>query len=158
MKNFTSSLFVVMLLFGMLSCNQEQNPEVKNVDVSEKTDKTKSLDPNARYAKTEFGIEGMTCAIGCAKTIERKLAKVEGVKSAKVDFDKGIAMVEYNEEVVEPKNLVEAVAMAGEAYKVKDLKSVEEFTGEHMCSEDCCKGKSEEEKANCKMDCCNSKI
>ena len=48
----------------------------------------KKLDPNATYAKAEFGIEGMTCAMGCAKTIEKKMAKMDGVKSAKVDFEK----------------------------------------------------------------------
>lgn len=147
-----------MLLFATFSCKQEQNPEIKNVDISETTDQTAVLDPNAHYAKTEFGIEGMTCAIGCAKTIERKLAKVKGVKSAKVDFDKGLAMVEYNQDMVGPDNLVEAVAMAGDAYKVTDLKNVEEFSSEHICSEDCCKDKSEEEKANCKMDCCQGKF
>ena len=39
----------------------------------------------------------MTCAIGCAKSIEKKIAKMEGVKSATVDFDRKLAMVEYNE-------------------------------------------------------------
>jgi len=30
----------------------------------------------------------MTCAIGCAKTIETKLAKMDGVQKATVDFEK----------------------------------------------------------------------
>ena len=34
----------------------------------------------------------MTCAMGCAKTIEKKMAKMDGVKMAKVDFEKELAM------------------------------------------------------------------
>jgi len=47
----------------------------------------------------------MTCEMGCAKTIEKKMAKMEGVKTAKVDFDTRLAMVEYDEAKVSPKSL-----------------------------------------------------
>ena len=90
----------------------------------------KTLDPNANYAKVEFGIEGMTCAVGCAKTIEKKMAKMEGVKSVKVDFDKRMAMVEYDEAKVSPEALEETVTKVGEVYKVKDMKVVDDFTKE----------------------------
>ena len=50
----------------------------------------------------------MSCAMGCAKKIEKNIAKMDGVKSAKVDFDKEIAMVEYDEAMVTPKTLEES--------------------------------------------------
>ena len=100
----------------------------------------------------------MTCAVGCAKTIEKKMAKMDGVKSAKVDFDKRLAMVEYDEAKVSPKSLEEAVTKVSDVYKVKDMKVVDGFGGEvKKCKEDCnkacCTNKTEAEKKACKEDC-----
>lgn len=111
----------VMALFVM-SCKNETKPEVKTVEVATETSKT--VDPNATYAKAEFTIEGMTCAIGCAKTIEKKIAKMDGVKSATVDFDKKLAMVEYNVAKVTPVLLEETVTIVSDTYKVSQMKTV----------------------------------
>ena len=158
MKTFKNICIVAILALAFASCKNENQPEVKTVDVNVTTkDVSETLDPNATYAKVEFGIEGMTCAMGCAKTIEKKMAKMEGVKSAKVDFDKRLAMVEYDEAKVSPKSLEEAVAKVGEVYKVKDMKVVEDFGGEKMSKEDCikacCADKTEAEKKACAEDC-----
>ena len=60
-------------------CKNELQPELKTVEVTPIQNTEKSLtDPNARFAKVEFSIEGMTCEMGCAKTIERKMAKMDG--------------------------------------------------------------------------------
>lgn len=158
--NVFKNLFVVAVLaFSISSCKDNVEPEVKTVNVEVTTkDVAQQLNPNAKYAKVEFGIEGMTCAMGCAKTIEKKMAKMDGVKSAKVDFDKRLAMVEYDEAKVTPKTLEEAVAKVGEVYKVKDIKVVDDFGGEaKKCKEDCdkacCANKTEAEKKACKADC-----
>lgn len=139
------SLIAVMALL-IVSCKNDKQPEVKTVDVEiTERDVAKNLDPNATYAKVEFGIDGMTCAMGCAKTIEKKMAKMEGVKTAKVDFDKRLAMVEYDEAKVSPKSLEETVAKVGDMYKVKEMKMVNTF-GEDEDKKAC--------KADCKMACC----
>lgn len=147
MKTLKNIVVVSLLLVTLSACKNESQPEVKTVDVEVKEkDVAENLDPNATYAKVEFNIEGMTCAMGCAKTIEKKMAKMEGVKSAKVDFDKQLAMVEYDEAKVTPKSLEEAVAKAGDVYKVKDMKTVEEFDAKKKACE-----------AECKKDCCAKK-
>lgn len=165
MKIFKNVIVASALLLALTSCKDKAEPELKTVDVEASSKEVaKNLDPNATYAKVEFGIEGMTCAVGCAKTIEKKMAKMEGVKSAKVDFDKRLAMVEYDEAKVTPKSLEDAVAKVGDVYKVKDMKVVDSFNGEaKKCKEDCnkacCANKTEAEKkackADCKMPCCN---
>jgi Cu+-exporting ATPase len=111
----------------------------------------------------------MTCAMGCAKTIEKKLAGMEGVQSATVDFDKKLAMVVYNEAKVTTKNLEETVTKVGDAYTVKDMKTVEDFSTKKTCSADCkkacCVNKVEAEASehkmacakDCKKACCASK-
>ena len=67
-------------------------------------------------------------------------------------------MVEYDEAMVTPKTLEEAVAKAGDTYKVKDMKTVESFSAEkHECKADCdkacCANKTEAEKMACAEDC-----
>lgn len=159
MKKFKNIIVASALLLALTSCKDKAEPEVKTVDVEVGAKEVAStLDPNATYAKVEFGIEGMTCAVGCAKTIEKKMAKMDGVKSAKVDFDKRLAMVEYDEAKVTPKSLEEAVAKVSDVYKVKDMKVVDGFGGEaKKCKEDCnkacCANKTEAEKKACKEDC-----
>ena len=97
--------------------------------------------------------------MGCAKTIEKKMAKMEGVKSAKVDFDKRLAMVEYDEAKVTPKSLEETVTKVADIYKVKDMKKVADFDNKEAkackadCKKECCASMSEAEKAACKKDC-----
>ncbi|WP_256259962.1 heavy-metal-associated domain-containing protein [Winogradskyella luteola] len=130
MYTFKDLCIVAIMALAFTSCKNEVNPEVKTVDTEvTKKDVSQALDPNATYAKVEFSIDGMTCAMGCAKTIEKKMAKMEGVKTAKVDFDKRLAMVEYDEAKVTPKSLEEAVTDVAEIYKVKDIKIVDEFGG-----------------------------
>ena len=179
-KNLFLVVAFSVLAFG---CKNNQEPEVKTVAVEVSEEKAeKSLDPNAKYTKVEFSIDGMTCAMGCAKTIEKKMAKMEGVKSARVDFEKELAMVEYDEARVTPASLEEAVAMAGDAYSVRDMKQVDNFSDEKKdcgadCDKDCCKGKKKQQQKgkekgemkaekkgkamacaeDCKKDCCAKK-
>lgn len=167
-KVFNLYILSVLVLFGFISC---KNTEAEVVSVNTKeTKQVKTLNPNATYAKAEFKIEGMTCAMGCAKTIEKKMAKMDGVKSAKVDFEKELAMVEYDEAIVTPNNLEETVAKAGENYKVKNMQTVESFSSEEQemkscaadCKKDCCKDKNKDDKKmacaeDCKKACCAMK-
>lgn len=150
MKTLKNISLALLIAIAFSACKNEATPEVKTVEV-ETSKKEKTLNPNAIYAKAEFGIDGMTCAMGCAKTIEKKLAKMDGVKSAKVDFDRRLAMVEYDEDMVTPTSLSETVTKVADVYKVNEIKKVDEFS--KSCTMDCCKDKTEEEKAKCEMAC-----
>ena len=159
MNTFKNLFIVVILAFVIVACKNDAQPEVKTVDVEvTKKEVSETLDPNASYAKVEFGIEGMTCAMGCAKTIEKKMAKMDGVKSAKVDFDKRLAMVEYDEAKVSPKSLEETVTGVADVYKVKDMQKVDVFGGAKKgkkadCDKACCDKKTEAEKKACEAEC-----
>jgi Cu+-exporting ATPase len=166
MKTIKNLLLVTAITLVTFSCKNETNPEIKTVEteVSEETANAE-LDENATYAKAEFTIEGMTCAVGCAKTIEKKLAKMEGVKSAKVDYDKKLAMVEYDDAKVTTTTLEETVKKVGDSYTVKEMKTVESFSAKKACAADCkkacCANKTDAEKkacaADCKKACCADK-
>ncbi|WP_166960662.1 heavy-metal-associated domain-containing protein [Yeosuana marina] len=160
MNTFKNIMGVLLLTLISFNCKNKANPEVKTIEVETASQAAKSVDPNATYAKAEFTIDGMTCAIGCAKTIERKIAGMDGVKSATVDFDRKLAMVEYDEAKVTPTSLVETVGKAGDMYKVSDMKTVEDFSTNKQesaakCNPDCTK----KDCANCKTKAkgCNAK-
>lgn len=157
LKNIMGLFLVAFLLF---SCKNETKSEVKTIEAESAAQTEKTVDTNATYAKAEFTIDGMTCPMGCAKTIERKIAGMEGVKSAAVDFDRKLAMVEYDVAKVSPISITETVAKAGDMYTVKDMKTVEAFltnkSGALKCSPNCtkkdcpdCMAKAEACKANC---------
>ena len=126
MNFFKHILTCTLLVLLLASCKNEVQPEVKTVQATPVVTK----DPNASYAKAEFTVEGMTCAIGCAATIEKKIAKMEGVTYAKVDFDKKLAMVEYNDALVNPDALIKTVTDVADLYTVKDMKTVDAFSSQ----------------------------
>jgi copper chaperone CopZ len=60
---------------------------------------TKEVQTEATIAKMEtvsLNISGMMCEIGCAKTIQSKLSKKDGVASAKVIFQDSLATVQFD--------------------------------------------------------------
>jgi copper ion binding protein len=63
-------------------------------------------------SKVELKVEGMTCE-GCVRSVERKLSKVAGVQTAKVDLEAGKATVEYDDSLADPAQLVGAIEQIG---------------------------------------------
>jgi len=159
MNTLKNILALVMVMALMVSCKNETNPEIKTVeaDVAVKTEKVLNLDAN--FVKSEFTIDGMTCEIGCAKLIEKNINKMDGVKSAKVDFNNKLAMVEYDEAMVNHTSLEATVTKSADVYKVSEMKTVKEFSAkkDKECDENCtmafCKDKTEVEKKECAENC-----
>ena len=89
-KTIVALAFVSLL---MTSCKKEVVIAAENVQTA------------------SFEIEGMTCAIGCAKTIEEELSGLEGVQKATVVFDKSIQNQDNLTKVVE-------ATADGKTYKV----------------------------------------
>ena len=123
-------LFICVMTLAIVSCKDNTTPKTISVDTQTKTvtKETSKEDLAANYNKAEFKIDGMTCAVGCAKRIESKLAAMEGVKSATVDFEQKLAKVEYNDAKVDFEALTNQVAKVPGEYKVSDMKNVEAFT------------------------------
>ena len=100
----------------------------------------------------------MTCEIGCAKTIQKKLASMEGVKSAKVDFKNEIARVEYDVAIANPMSITKTVTSVSDTYSVENIKTVAVFSNAKIacakdCEKVCCKDKIKSEKKACANDC-----
>jgi mercuric ion binding protein len=123
--NFTKSL----LTFGLastlfLGCKDASHKPVAD---SNETNTGKNVVAAAKPETASFKIEGMTCAMGCAKTIETKLSKTDGVQKATVDFDKKEATVDFDGAVLTPEKLTKVVESTGdgETYKVSGMKTKE---------------------------------
>ncbi len=104
-------------------------------------------------------ISGMTCEIGCAKTIQSKLSKKKGVLNAKVIFNDSIVNIEFNANSTSKKDLISFVdgIAGGDLYKASES-SIETHACFNTCKEKCEK-KSEklECKEGCTMACCKDK-
>ncbi|TRW22320.1 heavy-metal-associated domain-containing protein [Flavobacterium zepuense] len=88
------------------------------------TDSTQKKETAANLETATFKIEGMTCPMGCAATIQDKLAHMEGVDDAKVDFDSKTATISFDPAKQTAESFVQTVEkIAGGVYKVSDVKS-----------------------------------
>ena len=105
----------------VVACKNNKKPKVVTVNHSETeiNESSKAIDFK-EIANVDFKIEGMTCAMGCAKTIEKKLANLEGVKEVKVDFESTIATLEFDPSRISKDVVIETIAKVGDSYKVTD--------------------------------------
>lgn len=117
-KSIIGFALATMLFVG---CKKNENKVTDAKDGSVKKEVAAAVKPET----ATFHIEGMTCAIGCAKTIEEKLSKMDGVQKATVDFDKKEATVHFDLDKLKSEDLVKAVETTGDGktYKVSDVKT-----------------------------------
>ena len=129
-----SILTLVLASISFVGCKEKETEMV-----SKETATTEALkiekDPSdseqpkkiaaANLQTASFSVEGMTCAVGCAKTIQEDLTKLDGVQKATVDFEKKLATVTFDKTVQTPEKLTKVVEAAadGKTYKVSNMKS-----------------------------------
>ena len=151
LKNIFFIVVIIVLVFT--ACNESSKKEVQkpqSIEVSEGAAKTLALN-----------ISGMTCEIGCAKVIESKLSKRDGVIDAKVVFNDSIATIKYDPTKTNKASLISFVGgIADNMYTASEIdckKSCDK--DKKACSEDkkACKGKDKScDKTNkaCATACC----
>ena len=66
-----------------------------------------------------MNIEGMVCAMGCAKIIEKNLNQTKGIKEAKVDFETKKATLIFDANILSAKEVKQVVLNTGKAYTLK---------------------------------------
>ncbi|MBG6110557.1 copper chaperone CopZ [Flavobacterium sp. CG_9.10] len=126
--NFSKSLAVVVLTSLLFVSCQKNNSEASKtgmVTAETTAPKVKKEIASANLQTASFKVEGMTCAIGCAKTIQVELTELDGVQKATVDFDKKLATVTFDKTVQNPESLTKVVQATGDGktYKVSNMKS-----------------------------------
>ncbi len=124
--NFPKSILTMALAsLVFVSCKEKTNKPVTASSTEAIAPKVKKEIAAANLQKASFTIDGMTCAIGCAKTIEEELNGLDGVKTAKVDFDKKLATISFDKTILTPEIITKVVQATGDGktYKVSNMKS-----------------------------------
>jgi copper chaperone CopZ len=75
-------------------------------------EKALALDEKVALQKAVFSVEGMTCS-GCERVISQALHRVEGVAEAEVSYQKGLAVVTFNPEIIGLSDIEAAVRSTG---------------------------------------------
>lgn len=116
-KTIVALAFVSLL---MTSCKKEAATTETITQKTAETPKKEVVIAAENVQTASFEIEGMTCAIGCAKTIEEELSGLEGVQKATVDFDSKKATVVFDKSIQNQDNLTKVVEATadGKTYKV----------------------------------------
>ncbi len=135
MKTKNLLFSIAIACFFLTSCNKEAKKETVA----------------AKKETVSLAISGMTCEIGCAKTIQSKLSKKEGVIDAKVIFTDSVANIEYDANITSKKDLIAFVdgIAGGDLYKAS---GVSKKACKADCKMACCADKTVAKKA-CKEDC-----
>ena len=121
-KSILTLLFASLLFAG---CKEKTTETTTTSSTETSAPKAKKEIAAANLQKASFTIEGMTCAIGCAKTIQEELSGLEGVQTATVDFDKKLATVSFDKTKQTPESLTKIVQATGDGktYIVSNMKS-----------------------------------
>lgn len=127
MKPFYLLILSFLLLLGCSSESTQKADKVvamADVPVSVNEIKVGNIDDEKTIAELE--IEGMTCAIGCAKMIKKTISDLEGVKMAEVNFDADnpidYAIVEYNPEEINELEMAAVIqSIVDGQYKVNNI-------------------------------------
>lgn len=111
-------LLSLSTVFLIASCKGEtQREEMQPTETKEMVVLPENLE------EVKFQIDGMTCALGCAKMIENKLANVKGVDFAKVDFETKLAYISFDKTQKSKEELKKTieVLLDGNTYKASEI-------------------------------------
>jgi len=117
MKIF-NSLLILILVFTTFSCQKNNKPVVK--------DSTQTVSAKEDLQSIEVNIEGMTCEIGCAKLIQSKVYKLDGVKESKVNFEEKKGVFTFDKNKITSEEITKNIngIAGGDLYKVTEIKTL----------------------------------
>lgn len=139
MKNLNYLLLSTVLFVSACNSSTEENAE-----------KTEIKAENVVVA--DFAIEGMVCAMGCAKTIEEEVLGMNGVSASSVDYETGKAHFEYDKtQLTEAELIAKIESLADGQYHVKLWAEPIEESVTETSTEKSSNTSTEEDKAKIKV-------
>ncbi len=123
------ALTVASLSF-FAACN---NPSENNKEEANTTEK--SVIDESKVLAVDYKIDGMTCKMGCAKTIEKTVAGLNGVVASTVDFDAEKGHFEFDASIISEKEIITAIESVADQYKVEEWKEEKDTSKENAPSE-----------------------
>jgi periplasmic mercuric ion binding protein len=123
--NFSKSILTIMLTSLLfLGCKEKTSEAVVDSTTESVTPKVKTEIAKANLQSASFTIKGMSCEIGCAKTIQEELNGLDGVQTAAVDFEKESATISFDKTVLTTESISKVVEATGDGktYTVSNMK------------------------------------
>lgn len=120
MKIWNTAFALLLSCFVFIGCKDKATTSENGKEIAATSENKVAAKP----AKVTVNIEGMSCAIGCAKAIEEKLTHLNGVQNATVDFDEKLATVNFDSAVLSSDDILKTIESAadGKTYKAKEIK------------------------------------
>jgi mercuric ion binding protein len=112
-------LILFIPFYVTCACTEQSHSSEVTSDIIE------NIEPEANASST-FTIEGMTCEIGCVRTVKSHLSKMKGVIDINIDFDtarvKDYSTVNFDDRFVSEADIkAEIESIANGLYKVSDI-------------------------------------
>tara|TARA_R110001592_G_scaffold133422_1_gene348668 strand:- start:7035 stop:7508 length:474 start_codon:yes stop_codon:yes gene_type:complete len=124
MKNLIKIVSVAIIL-SITSCggnHEEENDAANSTEVLQKN-----------VVVADYKVEGMVCAMGCAKTIEDEVGGMKGVTVSNVDYESGKAHFEFDKTQTSEADIKAKIAtIADGQYKVNAWVEEEKVDVEEM--------------------------
>ena len=123
---FTKSILTLLVTSLLFVGCKDKTTETDSISSTENSvPKEKKEIAAANLQTASFSIKGMTCEIGCAKTIENELNALDGVQKATIDFKKKSATISFDKTILKTENISKVVEATGDGktYKVSNMKS-----------------------------------
>ena len=121
MKRISILLCCILSFFS----SKQKTPEVKTIEVTVPQEVVLNMEA---LVKSELQITGMTCAIGCAASIEKKLNATPGIQSATVSFESALAQIVFDPNWIQDQELSTVIQSVGPLYKVTKNERVDVFS------------------------------
>jgi len=112
---------VLIFVLFFVSCQQGQGSKMTESSVEKEKTEAQKL----RHVQVE--IKGMTCEIGCAKLIQSKLYKADGVTFARVSFADSSGVVSFDENKISKEQISEIIekTAGGDIYTVAGIEAID---------------------------------
>lgn len=122
-------LSIAFLAISMVACKPS---------TEKKEETTTTTHQAANLVTSNIGIEGMTCQIGCAKTIESKISKLEGVTESKVDFETKQGTFTYDSNITSEEKIINNIngLLDGKTYKANHQESCKAGSEKACCQKE----------------------
>ena len=121
----------IIFSFLLISCGESKQNQTKQEDA------TQQEVIAANYKSLEVEIEGMTCEIGCARTIQSKLSKIKGVSYSKVSFEAKKGQFTYDSNILSKDEIITKISGigGGDLYSVSGVTELEEILEKEIKAE-----------------------
>lgn len=112
---------VIILILLFLACDHVEKEKKSSEGNNEKIALVKDLH------EIKVDIKGMTCEIGCARLIQSKLYKTEGISFAKVSFEDSSGVVRFDKNRVSEEDIRKVIEQTagGDIYAVAGMTEME---------------------------------